>query len=357
MNPKKLLALAGAAVVILGAGIWLSHHRSNQRGDLGGGAVFPDLKPALGEVEEIRLSKGDGSRTTLRKTPEGWIVVERNYAADGARVRELAMAFANLKIVELKTQDPANYAKLGVEAPDSPTAASTLIEIVAGKKTWPLIVGKSAEGRAIYVRKPGEPASALAEPSVTVDPDQKRWIDRLLIDLPGASVHAIAVKPATGPAYLLTRNKRGDTDLVMSPIPKGRTAASSMSIEAQADALAALNFDDVRALPAIPAATVDHATYRTFDGQVIEFAGRHDGAKAFVTVNARRDAALAAQFPAPVPAGAAAKPADRTVERLAARGKGVEFEVPVYKYEAIFKPQEELLEKKPEPQALAKTKK
>jgi hypothetical protein len=36
------------------------------------------------------------------------------------------------------------------------------------------------------------------------------------------------------------------------------------------------------------------------------------------------------------------------VERLAARAKGFEYEVPVYKYESIFKPQEDLLEKKPE---------
>ena len=80
--------------MLLGAGIWLSVHRSSQQGNLGGGAVFPDLKPALGEVEEIRLSKGDGSRTTLRKAADGWTVVERDYPADGSRVRELVMNLA-----------------------------------------------------------------------------------------------------------------------------------------------------------------------------------------------------------------------------------------------------------------------
>jgi hypothetical protein len=83
-----------------------------------------------------------------------------------------------------------------------------------------------------------------------------------------------------------------------------------------------------------------------------------------VSVSAQRDPAVAAQFPqpaapAPPPAPAADKPAAdsaapaetpkseaRTVERLAARTAGVEFEIPVYKYESLFKPQEELLEKK-----------
>ena len=113
-------------------------------------------------------------------------------------MRDLALTLSNLEIVERKTSDPANYPKLGVEAPDSPTATSTLVEVVAGKKSWPLVVGKSADGRAVYVRKPAEAASALAEPSLSVDPDQKRWIDRLLTDIPGTDVHDIAVRPASG---------------------------------------------------------------------------------------------------------------------------------------------------------------
>ena len=189
MNQKSMLAMAGAAVLLIGAAIWISTHRSNQQATLDGASVFADLKPALGEVEEIRFSKGDGSRTTLRKNADGWVVVERQYPADAGRVRELALALANLKVVERKTSDPANYAKLGVEAPDTPTAGSTLVEVVAGKKTWALIVGKGAGGRAVYVRKPAEAASSLAEPLIAADPDQKRWIDRHLTDLPGASVH------------------------------------------------------------------------------------------------------------------------------------------------------------------------
>jgi len=103
---------------------------------------------------------------------------------------------------------------------------------------------------------------------------------------------------------------------------------------------------------------------------VFEFTGHKESDKAFVAVTVSRDPALAAQFPeaaaekpaadakpaplpAPVPAPAAAKPADHSVERLAARTKGLEYEVPLYKYESIFKPLEDLLEKKPEPPAKA----
>jgi hypothetical protein len=351
--------------VVIGVAVALSTHQSSQQSDLGGGTMFADLKPALGEVEEIRLSKGDGSRTTLHKNPGGWVVVERQYPADAARVRELALALANLKVIERKTSDPANYAKIGVEKPDSPTAASVLVEVVAGKKNWSLIVGKGADGRAVYVRKPAEAASSLAQPFLSPDPDQKRWIDRLLTDIPGANVHDIAVRTGNGPAYLLTRARRADPELTLSPVPKGRTALSSMSLNGQADALAGFSFEDLRPQVTSGPATAppDSATYRTFDGQVIEFGGHREGEKAYVTIATHRDPRLAEQFPEPAPAASpkpvpdnaanapvtakpgVATPVDLTVERLSARAKGIEYEIPAYKYDSIFKKQEDLLEK------------
>jgi hypothetical protein len=379
MTRKTLTILAAVTAVLLVAGISLFAHRTSEQSEQTGASLFPDLQSSLDEVSEIRLSKGDGSRTTLRKESDGWSVVERQFPADGARVRELLLGLVGMKVVELKTSDPANYARLGVEAPDTATAASTLVEVVAGKKSWPLIVGRNAEGRAIYVRKPADKASALVEPAVAVDPDQKRWIDRQLTDLRGDAVHDISVKPAGGPGYLLTRAKRGDTDLALSPVPKGRKPASSLAINGQADGLTAFNFDDVRALPATAPKAVDRATFRTFDGQVFELTGHKDADKAYISVSASRDPALAAQFPeppaekpaaatpaapadttksatpaatpvsSPAPAAAPAKPADRNAERIAARSKGLEFEIPLYKYDSIFKPLEDLLEPKPEP--------
>ncbi len=393
MRPRSRV-LAGAALVALIAGLWLTLHRSGQQGDLGGGTLFPDLTAELGSVNEIRLSKGDGSRTTLRKQADGWTVVEREYPADAGRVRDLVLSLARMKVIERKTSDPANYARLGVEAPDSPTAASTLVEVVAGDKNWSLVVGKNAEGRAIYVRKPKEAASALAEPAVMVEPDPKRWVDRQLLDIAGTKVHDIAVKSAGGKGYTLTRAQRG-ADMVLSPVPKGRKPASAMSLNSQADSLVALNFDDMRAPPAGAAPATDHATFRLFDGQVFEFAGRKEGDKAYVTVSAHRDPALAAQFPEPAPeappaaadaatpavattppadaageksatapaapaaptppaapaAPAAPAPADPSAERIGARAKGLEFEIPLYKYESIFRGLEDMLEPKDQPAA------
>ena len=175
-------------MVLLAAGVWMSHAPLEPAGATSGGAsVFADLKPALGDIEEIRLSKGDGSRTTLQQGADGWTVVERQYPGRRARAcassRWLSPASRSSNArpaIRLTTRSSAS--KRRTRRPP----ASTLVEVVAGKKTWSLIVGKGADGRAVYVRKPAEAASALAQPLITADPDQKRWIDRLLADLPGA---------------------------------------------------------------------------------------------------------------------------------------------------------------------------
>jgi hypothetical protein len=137
---------------------------------------------------------------------------------------------------------------------------------------------------------------------------------------------------------------------------------SGMALEGQTDALASLHFDDVRTLADPAPSYTDTATYRTFDGQVIELSGRREGEKALLRVTAHRDADLAAKFATPPaapepaaspeaaatpPAAAAEKPVEpgtHSVERIQARAQGVEFEIPIYKYEAIFKPIEDLLE-------------
>ena len=134
---------------------------------------------------------------------------------------------------------------------------------------------------------------------------------------------------------------------------------------AQADALAAFHFDDVRALPADRTADrrrtarpIAPSTARSSNSPGIAKATRLSSA-----IATRRDPQLAAKFPEPAPArpatsppaatpvpaapAAPAKAPDQTAETLGARAKGLEYEIPAYKYEAIFKKQEELLEPAP----------
>ena len=139
-----------------------------------------------------------------------------------------------------------------------------------------------------------------------------------------------------------------------------------MSLNGQADALAAFNFDDVRTAPAAAARGHRHATYRTFDGQVLRVRraqGRRQGlrhgrraprrraGREVSRTRARAPAAPRSARGSPAPAtprrSHAAKAADQTAETLGARAKGLEFEIPRVQVRGDLPQAGRLLEPKP----------
>ena len=95
----------------------------------------------------------------------------------------------------------------------------------------------------------------------------------------------------------------------------------------------ALTLDDVRKGGSTADPPAARATYQTFDGLEIELAGRKDGTHSLIAITA----------------SSTAKETAAEAEQLAARLSGWEFEIPDYKYNAIFAPLEELLRKPPLP--------
>src|SRR4029077_11346405 len=129
------------------------------------------------------------------------------------------------------------------------------------------------------------------------------------------------------------REKKEQTDFSVSPLPKGRELTSAGAANPIASALSSLTLDDVAKAGSSPDPKAPHALYRTFDGLEVEAAGRKDGTRALVSLTGR----------------STAKGTEVEAVKLNARLSGWEFEIPDYKYEAIFRPLEELLKKPPEP--------
>src|SRR5215207_9905772 len=128
MSPRRVVILLAAGLLIVGAAIWLSSQRHLERAIATGTAVLPELKAALNDVNEIRIAKADSNQATLAKHGAQWMVHERGFAAEPAKVRKRLLDLSKLEIVEEKTCNPASYAAINVEDvppanPDSPTPA------------------------------------------------------------------------------------------------------------------------------------------------------------------------------------------------------------------------------------------
>jgi hypothetical protein len=353
MTPKRVALLLIAGVLVIAGSLWMSAQRHLDRATLTGDPVLPGLDKAVNAITEIRISKGDGTRATLKKGTSDWMVVERNYPADSGHVRKLLLDLGNLKVVEEKTHSPARYAELGVEDADSPKAMSTMIELVAPSQTYRLLVGKSDQGEEVFVRVPHHEASLLAHPLVTVDADPRHWIDRTMIDIADKRIKDASIEPAAGPAYTATR-EAAQQDFKVAPLPKGRELSSSSAANELAGALSSLQADDVRAAPATPAPPAnpppaaknsnpatpvaskpDHAIFHTFDNLELNVTGTVESDHHYLAIVAR----------------STSKDAQAEADTINQRMKGWQFEIPSYKYQPLFRPLEELLKKVEPPKA------
>jgi hypothetical protein len=333
MTVRRVAWLLVAAVALVAFAIWLSSQRHLERATLTGDLVLPGLEQHVNAVTEVTLRKGDATRTTLKKDGAGWSVGERGWPADLSKVRKLLLDLAALNVVEEKTRLPANYPQLGVEDVGTPKATGTRVDVVAPAQSWALIVGKSSSAKSGYVRLASAPQSLLAAPLLTLDADPKGWLERTLIDLNAERVREVEERPGSGPSYKATRTKKAESNFTVSPIPKGRELTGPGAADGVAGTLSALNLDDAHKGDTVAEAQAAHAVFRTFDGLEVELTGRKDGTRSLLAIHAR----------------SSSKDSEAEAQTLNARLEGWEFEIPDYKYTAIFRPLEELLKKPPEP--------
>jgi Domain of unknown function (DUF4340) len=327
MTSRRVLLLLGAAIVVVAFAIWLSSRRHLERATAAGDLVLPGLESALNSVTEVRLTKGDQTKTTLRKGASDWVVAERDYPADSGKVRKFLLDLGALNVVEEKTRTPANYPQLGVEDTTSPKATGTRVAVVTPAKVYEIIVGKPSGAKSGYVRVPTTDQALLAAPSLTVEADPKRWLDHTLLDIPQDRIKEIEQKPSEGPAFKASREKKEQSDFTVSNIPKGRELSNPAAADSMAGALGGLTLDDVRKAGGAGDAKLSHAIFRTFDGLELDVAGRKDGTHDLISVTAH----------------STAKETADQAQKLTAQLQGWEYEIPSYKYDTIFTSLDSLL--------------
>jgi hypothetical protein len=376
MTSRRLLILAIAAIVAIGAGVWLAGREGSTGSSAGTGALYPQLKEQLNSVSAVNMYKaGDARVVSLKKQGDEWTVSERdNYPADASKVRKLLVAIADAKVYEQKTSNPSSYATLGVEDTKDKNATSLRIELVGAPKPVNLIVGKQGAGaHSNYVRRASEPQSWLVNASIDTSSTPEAWLRKDIIDVGADRMQSATVQTKDAKPYTAAKATRADANFNVDGLPKGKSLSAPTAANSVASALASLSLSDVRAASAFqskpPAA---HATFKTFDGLVVDVDGWVQDNKHYVALRPSFDAAQAERFKvATAPeekkpeeqkteaqkgeAPAANKPEEppkpaapnvqEDAKKAASKLSGWVYEIPDYKYEALFKPVEQLVGK------------
>jgi len=325
MSRRRLVLLLVAALVAICGAFYLSTERNLTR-DTHDTPLLATLGSELNSVTSLSVTKsGATPAVTVHQMAGRWTVAQRgDYPADVAKLRKLLLALSDAKIVEEKTSNPANFAVIGVEDPTQPGATRAEITVSGQNIKRSVIVGKPV-GQGNFARRSGENQSYIVEPGLYFETDPRSWIDPRLIDIASTTIQSMEVKPATGPAYSIHRVKTGDDEFSLDRVPAGRKAEDPHALAPSATLLSVLNADDVSAASAVDFGKSEQAIVTQADGNVITLTGTVSGDKRWIEVSATKDAALTA------------------------KGQGRAFEVATYRYDAIFRPLEQLLVPKPSP--------
>jgi hypothetical protein len=375
MTSRKLLILSIVAIAAVGAGIWLAGRQTSTAS--GESAVlYPDLKKELDAITTVRIVKAGGAPAVeLKRGDAGWTVSERaNYPADDAKLRKLIGGLSDAKLLEEKTSNPESYKALGVEDISSDAAGGVQLEIEGTKQPLKLIVGKQGSGtQSHYVRRAGEPQSWLINKNLDTSSSPDQWLLKPVVDVSADRLQSAEVAIGSSKPYSVLKKSRADADFTVEGLPKGKELSSPSAADSFATALAGLTLTDVQSATAISGKPDARATLKTFDGLVAEASGWKKDDKHYIALTTSFDAAQAEHFkvatatetepkaadatkgegappaqPTP-PAAEPAKPAAADVEKEAsstnAKLTGWVYEIPAYKYDAIFKPLDELIKK------------
>jgi hypothetical protein len=381
MNSNKLIILVAVALAAIGLGIWVSSERASQE-ETSTASLFPDLKKTINDATAVRIfTAGDKQSVEIARKDSAWVVSERHgYPADDAKVRKLLLSLANAKLQEEKTSNPENYASLNVEDVSAEDASGIRVEVAGVQPSVNLIVGKPGTSLDTqYVRKAGEKQSWLVDADFDTTSVPQDWLRKTLFEISADRIQSATVQAKGAKPYTAAKNAKADADFSVVGLPKGKKLTSPSAANTLATALTGVALSDVQPAAEFEGSPEVTATYQTFDGLVLEMKGWSKDDKRYLAGQARFDGTLADRFKASSDpadskeantqdteeaamaetdqsdaagtdkAEGAAKPSAATpnvaqeAKSLNEKLSGWIFEIPEYKYNAIFKPLDDLV--------------
>jgi Domain of unknown function (DUF4340) len=278
MTPRTLVILVVLGIVAIAGGWYFGIDTlpTEQRSADAGKLMFPDLAPRLQQATRIEIVH-QGKTMVIEKRNVGgqvrWGLADRGgYPVQETKLRSMLTALTELRLVDQRTSDPTQFSTLGVEDPNAAGSNSNLLRVLdaAGKPILALIVGHRRVLTAgnvpeeVYVRRPNDNQSWLAEGSLDVDADPQLWLDRDIMNIDHSRIAKVVV--TRGDQTL--EFTRADNKLALAA-PEDHPKLDDYKLEDVSRALELLTFDDVHPNAALPAEQVGKSMFTTSDGLTV----------------------------------------------------------------------------------------
>jgi hypothetical protein len=335
MRPLTTISLIVVAILVLGGGWYFGTATTptETTAIATGQLMFPDLAPKLTQASKIEITH-QGKQTVIEKRPDGgWgIAAMHDYPVQETKLRAMLTGLTELRLTEPRTSDPAQFSRLGVDDPNTATSSADLLRVVdaTGKPILAVIVGhRRVRSQAnvpedVYVRRPDDTQSWLAEGSLQVDADPALWLDRDIMNISHDRIAGVVV----GDQALVFGRTDGRFTLTQ---PADHKKLEDYKVEDVARALETLTLQAVKADADAPGQDAGHALFTTNDGLAVTVTLRH------------ADKDVWARFAVTASADKAKPEADRLNARLA----GWTYQIGSWKEKALAPTMDDLVAEEP----------
>lgn len=337
-----ILAIAAIAAAIAAVVVVIVHRPASQIAS--GEPLFPQLAVRLGDAASLSVKKGDTGFELVRKDDKWVLPAKGDFPARADLVRGTLIGLAEIRTIEAKTSDPKLLDRLEVEdvGKDAKSTELTvkdkdgavLADVLLGKRRGG--IGDTESNNAlVYARKAGDPQSWLVVTSLEPRTNEVDWATRDVLDIAEDQIASVTLTGGDGQSFTIERAKPDDKDFALRDKPADMNIKSQFDVNAIADALSSLTFEDVMpaASLAVPQSGTSKADFLTKDGMhvVISLVPKDTEKWALITVSGEGDAAAKAS-------------------EITASVAGWAYRLPDYKSSKIETKRADLLEKPEKPQ-------
>jgi len=242
LRELKILAAITAATVLLAALMYSLKHT-------GGHDEYLETLWLEGldinAIHRIEISGAGNQQVSLERRARGWGVVERGfYPVQIGVVSTLVLDLTGAELLERKTDDPEQHAKLGLGPIDKPDAQGQLLKLI-GDEVQVVRIGTRPEGRNVtYVKHDGDLQAWLVDRTFNISLEARKWLEPELLDIGMEHMHRIKIVHPDGETI---KAKRVADAARFDPlnIPAGKTLKNELALNRVASAITSLSLEDV----------------------------------------------------------------------------------------------------------------
>lgn len=211
----RLLVLTVLVVLSGSVAYWLGMERDDPSTAVQSQEWLKDFASSASAINRIAVSNAQGVVFRASQQNGEWMATHldtmQSFPVNRQSLGELISALRAATVLEPKTSNPDNYARLGVEPLENSDAQSVLLELATGKQQWALIVGNTASsGMGQYVREQDSAVSYLLDTTLSLPLSSTGWLEEDVLPFSARDVAKVEIAFNRQPEMTFTRREAGD---------------------------------------------------------------------------------------------------------------------------------------------------